>query len=296
MSNGNLDSLLHGACVFPLPPLSQFLSSWLVFFAQSLSLLFFTSMKKKIVDHVCFSSTTSLPISLFIVFFYEEEACRSCGFFLHHLSLNFSLFIVVFYKEEACGSCVFSLHYLCLNLFLHRCFLQRRKVANHVYFLSTISYSISLSLFLVFYEEVCISSMFYLRHLALKIESLFIFCFLWRRSLIYHVCFSHMLLSHLMSSWYVFPWPSLSQPSFNLFLFVFYEEESWGSYVFALKSLSHISHTHLIMLCVFPPPSLSQLEISSLFGFLKKELLDYVCFCHTISFNTILLAIKSMPF
>lgn len=178
MSNGNLDSLLHGACVFPLPPLSQFLSSWLVFFAQSLSLLFFTSMKKKIVDHVCFSSTTSLPISLFIVFFYEEEACRSCGFFLHHLSLNFSLFIVVFYKEEACGSCVFSLHYLCLNLFLHRCFLQRRKVANHVYFLSTISYSISLSLFLVFYEEVCISSMFYLRHLALKIESLFIFCFL----------------------------------------------------------------------------------------------------------------------
>jgi hypothetical protein len=38
MSNGNLDSLLHGACVFPLQPLSQFLSSWLVLFVQSLSL------------------------------------------------------------------------------------------------------------------------------------------------------------------------------------------------------------------------------------------------------------------
>jgi hypothetical protein len=63
---------------------------------------------------------------------------------------------------------------------------------------------------------------------------------------------------------------SLFQLSFNLFLFVFYEEESWGSYVFALKSLSHISHTYLIMLCVFPPPSLSQLEISSLFGFYEE--------------------------
>lgn len=145
MSNGNLDSLLHGACVFPLPPLSQFLSSWLVFFVQSLSLCsLFPSMKKKLVDYVCFSSTTSLPISLFIVFFYEEEAYSPCGFFLHHLFLSLSLFIVVLYKE-ACGSCVFSLHYLSLNLFLHCCFLLGRKLANHVYFLSTISYSISLS-------------------------------------------------------------------------------------------------------------------------------------------------------
>ncbi len=121
----------------------------------SISLSFsslFPSMKKKLVDHVCSASTTSLPISLFIVLFYEEEACRSCGFFLHHLSLNFSLFIVVFYKEAACGSCVFSLHYLSLNLFLHCCFLQRRKLANHVYSLHHLI--INLSLFIVvFYKE-----------------------------------------------------------------------------------------------------------------------------------------------
>ncbi len=179
MSNGNLDSLLHGACVFPLPPLSQFLSSWLVFFVQSLSLSLslsslFPSMKKKLVDHVCFSSTTSLPISLFIVFFYEEEAYRSCGFFLHHLSLNFSLFIVVFYKEEACGSCVFSLHYLPLNLFLHCCFLQRRKLANHVYFLSTISYSISLSSLLFSMKKFLYQSCF-ISNISLSKLNLFSF-------------------------------------------------------------------------------------------------------------------------
>jgi hypothetical protein len=186
--------------------------------------------------------------------------------------------------------------------------------------------------------------MFYLQHLSLKIESLFIFYFLWRRSLIYHVCFSHTVAfsSHVIMVCFSLT-ISLSTIFQSLFVCFLWRRILRIICVFAHKSLSHTSHTQLIMLCVFPPPSLSQLKISSLFSFyeeeswglyvslltnhslislthsssccvfflhhlslnskslhclvsMKKELLDYVCFSHTISFNTILLATKSMPF
>jgi hypothetical protein len=174
-------------------------------------------------------------------------------------------------KKKGCKSRVFSLHHLILNL--------------------------SFSLPCCFYEEVCISSMFYLRHLSLKIESLFIFCFLWRRSLIYHVCFSHTVA---FSSHVIMVCFSLTCLSFNYLLIsfcLFSMKKNLEDHMSLLSNHSLISLTHISSCCVFflHHLSLNSKSLHCLVS-MKKELLDYVCFSHIISFNTILLAIKSMPF
>jgi hypothetical protein len=64
-----------------------------------------------------------------------------------------------------------------------------------------------------------------------------------------------------------------------------------------LSNHSLISLTHISSCCVFflHHLSLNSKSLHCLVS-MKKELLDYVCFSHTISFNTILLAINQCHF
>ncbi len=137
---------------------------------------------------------------------------------------------------------VFSTPPLSQFLSLHCCFLWRSLYINHVLSPTSLSQNWISFHFLFSMKKLHISCVFF-SHCCFLISC-------------HHGMFflDHLSLNYLLISFCLF---SMKK---NL------EDHS----VFAHKSLSHISHTHLIMLCVFPPPSLSQLEISSLFSFYEE--------------------------
>ncbi len=193
-------------CVFPPPPLSQFLCS--------LS----SSMKKKLVDHVDFFYTISLSISLSSLLFSIKKKRVDHVCFLSTISLWISFFIVVFYKEESLQiMCIFSPPSHTQSLSLHCCFLWRSLYINHVLSPTSLSQNwISFHFLFSMKKKLNISCVFFS-----------------------HCCF---LISCHHGMFFL---DHLSQLSFNLFLFVFYEEEPWGSNVSLLTNHSLVSLTHI---------------------------------------------------